>query len=99
MVKKKKTSVAVVYNSAGEDIYEKMRDVDPDSLGFKPEYKIDVATVTEEYEAIANALRKEGYNVSLLNINEDIQILINLLRKNPPDVVFNLIGADNSIYN
>jgi len=91
MSAKNKTTIAVVYNHFGEDFYEKIRDVDPDSLSFEPEYNIQVATVTEEYEAIANALREEGYEVSLLNINEDIQILINLLSKNPPDVVFNLI--------
>ncbi len=91
MTKTKKITVAVIYNHVGDDIYEKIRDVDPESLGFKPEYNIDVATVTEEYEAIANALREEGYEVELLNINEDIQVLINLLREKPPDVVFNLI--------
>ena len=86
-----KTRVAVVYNDSGEDFYEKIKDVDPNSLGFEPEYDINVATVYEEYEAIANALREEGYDVSLLNINEDIQTLINLLKSNPPDVVFNLV--------
>ena len=91
MVKKKKTTVEVIYNHAGEDIYEKIRQVDPKSLDFKPEYDIDVATVKEEYEAIAKALRMEGYKVNVLNINEDIQVLIRLLRKNPPDIVFNLI--------
>ena len=91
MDKKKKTNVAVVYNQAGDDIYEKIRDVDPDSLGFEPEYNINVATVAEEYEAIANALKEEGYRVDLININENIQVLIDLLSKNPPDVVFNLI--------
>ena len=91
MANTKKNTVAVIYNDSGEDFYEKIKDVDPDSLGFKPEYNINVATVTEEYEAIANALREEGYEVKLVNINEDIQVLINLLKKNPPDVVFNLI--------
>lgn len=87
----KKTTVAVIYNDSGEDFYEKIKDVDPNSLGFKPEYDINVATVAEEYEAIANALREEGYDVDLVNINEDIQILIDLLKNNPPDVAFNLI--------
>ena len=91
MGKKKKTSVAVVYNHSGDDIYEKIRDVDPDSLGFKPEYDIKVATVTEEYTAIADALKEEGYEVDLINIKENIQVLIDLLKKDPPDVVFNLI--------
>ena len=91
MTQKKKISIAVVYNFTGEDIYEKIREVDPDSLDFEPEYNLKVATVIEEYEAIADALREEGFKVSLLNIQEDIQVLIDLLRKNPPDVVFNLI--------
>ncbi len=91
MSRKRKITVAVIYNHSGDDIYEKIRDVDPDTLDFEPEYNINVATVTEEYEAIANALRGEDFNVSLLNINEDIQNLIDLLSNNPPDVVFNLI--------
>jgi D-alanine-D-alanine ligase len=91
MPKKRKATVAVVYNHSGDDIYEKIKDVDPASLDFEPEYNINVATVTEEYEAIAEALREQGYMVGLVNINEDIQVLIDLLRKNPPDVVFNLI--------
>jgi len=91
MALRKKTTVAVVYNHSGDDIYEKIRDVDPDSLGFKPEYNINVATVTEEYEAIADALSEQGYKVQLVNINENVQVLIDLLSTNPPDVVFNLI--------
>jgi D-alanine-D-alanine ligase len=91
MGKKKKITVAVIYNHSGDDVYEKIRDVDPESLDFETEYDINVATVTEEYEAIAKALRGEGYKTIVININEDIQVLIDLLRKNPPDVVFNLI--------
>jgi len=91
MSNNRKIKVAVIYNHSGEDIYENIREVDPDSLDFEPEYNINVATVREEYEAIAEALRREDFDVSLLNINEDIQILIDLLSKNPPDVVFNLI--------
>ena len=91
MSKENKIRVAVVYNHTGEDVYEKNRDIDPATLGFEPEYNINVATVTEEYEAIANALSKEGYETELLNIREDIQVLIDLLVKNPPHVVFNLI--------
>ena len=91
MVIQKKISVAVVYNHPGDDVYEKIREIDPQTLDFEPEYDIKVATVTEEYEAIANALKKQGYKVILLNIKDDIQILIDLIKINPPDVVFNLI--------
>ncbi len=91
MNKKRKISVAVVYNHPGDDIYEKIREVDADSLGFEPEYDINVATVTEEYEAIAKALQTQGYKVTLLNIKDDIQVLIDLIRNDPHDVIFNLI--------
>jgi D-alanine-D-alanine ligase len=91
MSENKKVNVAVVYNHFGDDVYEKIREVDPDTLGFKPEYSLKVATVVEEYEAIAAALRNEGFDVNLLNINEDIQVLIDLLINNPPHVAFNLI--------
>jgi D-alanine-D-alanine ligase len=91
MAIQKKISVAVVYNHPGDDVYEKIREIDPQTLDFEPEYDIKVATVTEEYEAIANALKKQGYKVILLNIKDDIQILIDLIKINPPDVVFNLI--------
>ena len=55
-----KTSVAIVFNHVGEDEYEKLKDVDPESLDFKPEYDIHVATIMEEYEAIEKALKEEG---------------------------------------
>ncbi len=87
----KKPRVAIVFNHVGEDEYEKLREVDPKSLDFKPEYDIHVATVMEEYEAIADALRSEGFLPSILNINDDLSKLVMLLRDDPPDAVFNLI--------
>ncbi|MEP0821407.1 MAG: ATP-grasp domain-containing protein [Ignavibacterium sp.] len=83
-------SVALVFNHVGEDEYEKLKEVDPNSLGFKPEYDIHVATVLEEYQEIQKALESAGYKVSLLNMDDDLDRLLALL-KNPPDVVFNLV--------
>lgn len=91
MTESKKIRVAVIYNHYGDDVYEKIREVDPESLDFKPEYNLKVATIVEEYEAIGNALEEQGYDVTLLNIAENIDTLIDLLRDNPPDVAFNLI--------
>ena len=88
---KKKPSAAIVFNHVGEDEYERLRHVDPRSLDFKPEYDIHVATIMEEYEAIATALTKEGFRPHLLNIADDLSRLITLLRSHPPDVVFNLV--------
>lgn len=87
----KRTRVAVVFNHTGEDEYEKLREVDPKSLGFKPEYDIHVATVLEEYEEIVNALSKEGFDASLFNVEDRLDALIEFLRSDPPDVIFNLV--------
>ncbi len=86
-----KTSVVVLVNQVREDEYEQMRQVDPATLGFKPEYDIHVSTVQEEYAAIVKALRKEGFRVRLANLGDDLRKLERLLHRNPPDVVFNLV--------
>jgi D-alanine-D-alanine ligase len=84
-------SVVVLYNFHGEDEYERLKDVDPNTLAFEPEYDIEVSTVLEEYKAVASALRRVGYRARAVNINEDLGKLERLLRRNPPDVVFNLV--------
>ncbi|MEX1139453.1 MAG: ATP-grasp domain-containing protein [Bacteroidota bacterium] len=84
-------TVAVVFNHVGEDEYEKLKQVDPNSLTFKPEYDIHVATVLEEYEEIVKALQKEGFQPSMFNVDDNIDRLYDLLRKDPPNVIFNLV--------
>jgi len=88
---KTKPSVAIVFNHVGDDEYEKLKDVDPKSLGFKPEYDIHVATIMEEYEAIVDALKKEGFRPNLVNVNDDLTKLSTLLWSHRPDVIFNLL--------
>lgn len=88
----RKPTVAVLFNHVDEDEYEKLKTVDPATLPFAPEYDIHVATVEEEYAAIAKGLRREGFRVRAINIKEDIRRLENLLRRaQRPDVIFNLI--------
>ena len=89
--KKTKTRVIVLYNQVGEDEYEKLKDVDPSTLGFKAEYPIAVSSVQEEYAAVVHALQKEGFDTRAVNIEEDLQKFERLLRRDPPDVVFNLV--------
>lgn len=87
----RKTSVAIVYNQVGEDEFEKLREIDPSTLKFKPEYNIHVPTVREEYEAVAKALEEEGYDPQIVNVQEKLSLLTELLEKKPPDVIFNLV--------
>lgn len=85
------TSVVVLFNHVDEDEYERLRTVDPESLGFEPTYDIRVPTVMDEYRAIARALRREGYRVRTVNLQDDLKRLERLLKRSPPDVVFNLV--------
>ena len=84
-------SVVVLYNSVGDEGYDALREVDPATLGFEPQYDIAVSTVAEEYEAIIDGLKKERFLVRGVNLAEDIKHLERLVRRNPPDVVFNLV--------
>lgn len=85
-----KPKVLVLYNQVGHDEYESLRDVDPATLGFTPEYPIHVATVKEEIAGVVKALKHKAYAVSSINIQEDLQTLQNALHRRP-DVVFNLV--------
>ena len=90
-MKTPQTTVGVLFNLTGEDEYERLRGFDPKSLDFTPEYRIEVATAMEEYEALATALEREGFRVRLLNIEDNLSRMQELLRRNKVDVVFNLV--------
>ncbi|MDH3496036.1 MAG: D-alanine--D-alanine ligase [Gemmatimonadota bacterium] len=82
--------VVVLFNHVDEDEYEKIRHVDPSTLGFEPEYDIHVATVMEEYGEVVKALRRAGFKARAVNLRDDIKVLQRLVRR-PPDVVFNMV--------
>lgn len=84
-------SVVVLFNHVDEDEYEKLRDVDPATLGFEPQYDIHVATVMEEYGDVVRGLRHGGYRARAVNLHDDLRVLERLLRRDRPDVVFNLV--------
>lgn len=90
---KDRGSVVVLYNSVDDEGYKALGKVDPKTLGFEPTYPIAVATVAEEYEAIAHALRKERFRVRKVNLREDIGKLEQLVRRSPPDAVINLVES------
>jgi D-alanine-D-alanine ligase len=89
---KRNISVLVLFNQVGVDEYEAIKMVDPSTLDFEPEYSLSsVATVSEEYKAIATGLESEGFDVRIFNVKENIHRLSSLLRRQPPDVIFNLV--------
>ena len=86
-------SVVVLYNSVSDEGYESLKQVDPATLGFTPEYDIAVATVKEEYDAIVKALRSERFRVRPVNLRENIANLERVVKRHPPDAVFNLVES------
>ncbi len=90
-MKSNKKSVLILYNQMGEDEYEKLRTMDPSFLNFKPSYNIQVATMSEEYDAIVKALRKEGFRARARNLQDDLKKLHRHITRHRPDVVFNLV--------
>ena len=90
-----KVSVAVLYNQVGEDEYELMRKQAPKELDFKPEFRMDVATVEEEIMALVKGLRTAGFRAYAVNVNDRFDLLYQTLSRRSPDAVFNLIEFFN----
>jgi len=76
-----KPYVMILYNHVGEDEYETLKGVDPNSLTFTPAYDIDVPTVLDEYKALVGGLRHAGYRARAVNIREDLKRLQSVLRR------------------
>jgi D-alanine-D-alanine ligase len=83
--------IAVIYNEANPDFYIKQPDFLTKDLPFATYFEVENLTPMEEYELLANRLKKIGYNAYTLNIKDDIEILISDLKKHKPDVIFNFI--------
>ena len=88
---RKKIKVAIVYNEAHPDFYAKSVDHEVKELDFIPYFEVDELTPIEEFEIIAESLRKSGLDAYTLNISDDIKILLKEIKKNQPDVLFNFI--------
>jgi D-alanine-D-alanine ligase len=82
------------------DQYLALRGIDPSTLDFTPNYKINVATAQEEYDAIVEALCDEGFLARSINLRDDLFKLPGLITENPPQVVFNLVESfhNNAIH-
>lgn len=98
---KRKASVAVLHNLVGEDEFVTLRqalqegtarlpremeeEYDPEAIGE------EIATVLEEINAVADALKRQGYRTKVINIEDSFEKLLAALTEPRPDVVFNLV--------
>lgn len=89
-MKAKKIKVAIVYNEAHPEYY-----IIPESTekvgDFKDYFEVENLTPMEEYEIMAQKLRKLGLDTYTLNIKDSIQLIIDDLKINKPDVIFNFV--------
>lgn len=88
---RQKIKVAIAYNEAHPDFYAKSVDHEVKELDFIPYFEVDELTPIEEFEIIAESLKKTGYNAYTVNISDDLNILLKEIKKNQPDVIFNFI--------
>ncbi len=83
--------VAIVYNESSPEMYKKKSKKSAKDLDFKPVFDLTGNDPISEYETIATALRKSGYETYTLNILDNLHVFIKDYEKNKPDVVFNFV--------
>lgn len=83
--------IAIVFNEANLDIYKKSKKKKKSELDFEPYFDMEGMDPISEYEAMASALNKSGYEAYTLNIMDNFNTFIKDYDKNKPDVVFNLV--------
>ena len=87
----KKIKVAIVFNEPHPELYIKPNQLEEKKLGFVPYFEVENITPIEEYEIMAQKLKKNGVNAYTLNIKDDILSLLKDIKKNKPDIVFNFV--------
>jgi len=88
---RKKIKVALVFNEPQPDFYVKSVEHEIKELDFDPYFEVEELTPIEEYEQMAERLRKAGFDAYALNILDDVGTLIKDINKNKPDVIFNFM--------
>lgn len=83
--------VAVVYNESNPEMYKSNKKVNANDLDFQPVFDLAGNDPISEYETIADALKKSGYESYTLNIMDNLNVFLKDLDKNKPDVIFNFV--------
>lgn len=60
-------------------------------LDFEPYFDIDSSDPHEGYRAIADGLKRVGYDAYILNLKDSYQVFLDDYNINKPDVIFNLV--------
>ena len=88
---RKKIKTAIVFNEPHPELYIKPGELNEKKLDFVPYFEVDNLTPVEEYEIMAQKLKKRRVNAYALNIKDNVQSFLKNIKKNKPDVIFNFI--------
>ncbi len=87
--------VAVIYNISENDLVLTSEN-QKENLNFEPYFDLKTNNPFEDFEAMAQSLRKSGFDAYTLNIKDSIDIFLDDYKNNCPDVVFNLVELFNN---
>lgn len=89
-MKDKNIKIAIVYNEPHPEMY-KIPSKKEGNIDFELYFEVEKITPMEEYELMAERLRKAGFDSYTLNIRDNIFSFIEDFKKNKPQVVFNFV--------
>ena len=87
----KKLKLAIVYNEATPELYQKEEESAVAPLDFVPYFEVEELTPMEEFDYMAKRLKRLGFDAYTLNIRDDLHLLLSDLKKNRPDIIFNFV--------
>jgi D-alanine-D-alanine ligase len=88
---RKKIKTAIVFNEPHPELYIKHDELTEKKLDFVPYFEVENITPIEEYEVMAQKLRKSGVHAYALNILDDVKAILKDIKENKPDVIFNFV--------
>jgi len=96
--RRRREKILILWNFVGEDEYRALADKGPQPLPWAPDKTAtEVSTVSEEIEAIEEAVREAGFPARVVNIEESFEKLVDAIRDYQPAAIFNLIEFFNDV--
>jgi D-alanine-D-alanine ligase len=83
--------VLILYNEPIPEKRRKSQKSQQKQLEFEPVFSLQEINPIEEFNIIAESLKKFGYEAYTLNIRDDVNHFLRDTEKNKPDVIFNFV--------
>lgn len=90
-MKNKRLKLAIVYNEASPELYQKTEESESSPKDFVPYFEVEELTPMEEFDYMVKRLKRVGFEAYTLNIRDNLELLLSDLKKSRPDVIFNFV--------